>query len=379
MNQKLFKQIRNEWRSNLWMCIELLVVSVLLWYIADYCYVTFSVTSEPRGFDIDHCYLIEFGSLDPSNPDYQEKEFEDKIKDRIEFIERIRNRPEVEAAAYSMNAFPYNGSNSGSDAKADTFSVSGYAIKRMVQPDFIKVFRYTGVNGESPEKLAELLTDNNTLLSENIITREHPDVDARSLVGKDFYECVNPSDKFRVGAIINTVKYADYMQGDMNRSYVFNLPNGWLDAVGELTVRVRENMDKDFVENMMKDAGHKLRVGNLFINQVVPFHEIRESYQLGNKKQIQMYLIGMGFLLMNIFLGLLGTFWFRTQQRVPDIAIRMVNGATRGDVFRLLIGEGLLLLTIVTPLAVLIDANLAHFELNAWYWVDGFMSWSRML
>ena len=35
MNKKLFTQIRNEWRSNLWLALELLVVSVVMWYIID--------------------------------------------------------------------------------------------------------------------------------------------------------------------------------------------------------------------------------------------------------------------------------------------------------------------------------------------------------
>lgn len=36
MNKKLFTQIKNEWRSNLWLVTELLLVSVVLWYIVVY-------------------------------------------------------------------------------------------------------------------------------------------------------------------------------------------------------------------------------------------------------------------------------------------------------------------------------------------------------
>ena len=38
MNKKLFTQIKNEWRSNLWLVTELLLVSVVLWYIVDLSY-----------------------------------------------------------------------------------------------------------------------------------------------------------------------------------------------------------------------------------------------------------------------------------------------------------------------------------------------------
>lgn len=58
-------------------------------------------------------------------------------------------------------------------------------------------------------------------------------------------------------------------------------------------------------------------------------------------------------MLLVIFLGFLGTFWFRTQQRVPEIAVRKVNGATKGDIFRRLLGEGMILLAVsVVPALV---------------------------
>ena len=72
--------------------------------------------------------------------------------------------------------------------------------------------------------------------------------------------------------------------------------------------------------------------------------------------------MGIGFLLLNNFLGLLGTFWFRTQQRRSEIALHKAHGATDRAIFSRLLSEGILLLAIVTPVALLIDYNLAHLE-----------------
>lgn len=58
--------------------------------------------------------------------------------------------------------------------------------------------------------------------------------------------------------------------------------------------------------------------------------------------------MGMGFLLLNIFLGLLGTFWFRTQQRRSEIALHKAHGASDMSIFVRLISEGLLLLLLIT-------------------------------
>ena len=50
------------------------------------------------------------------------------------------------------------------------------------------------------------------------------------------------------------------------------------------------------------------------------------------------------FLIVTIFLGLLGSFWFRVQQRVSEIAVRKTFGASDKDLFRRIIGEGMILL-----------------------------------
>ncbi len=55
-----------------------------------------------------------------------------------------------------------------------------------------------------------------------------------------------------------------------------------------------------------------------------------------------------------IMLGMLGTFWFRMQQRVGEIAIRKVCGATSGDIFRRVISESLILLLCASVLAGII-------------------------
>ena len=47
-----------------------------------------------------------------------------------------------------------------------------------------------------------------------------------------------------------------------------------------------------------------------------------------------------------IFLGFLGTFWFRTQQRVPEIAVRKVHGARNSDIYARFFAEGLILLAV---------------------------------
>lgn len=82
------------------------------------------------------------------------------------------------------------------------------------------------------------------------------------------------------------------------------------------------------------------------------------------------------FLLLNVFLALLGTFWFRTRQRRQEIAIQMAMGSSRRQVFVRLISEALLLLLFATFPAMLIDYLWVHAKAITSYY-GGFVAFPR--
>lgn len=365
MQKKLFTQIRNEWRGNLWLALELLVVSVVLWYIIDMLYCSLATYNEPRGFDTGHCYLIEMGVLTDKSPDY--KSGTDWHDDILTLAERLRHRPEVEAVSLSQNSYPYNGSNSTDPVQYDTLRSPGWTIRRLVTPDFVRVFRYRGAQGETPEQLAEMLRKGEFLASDNLYRRYG--IRMTLLVGKDFHLFGDTTYSFRLGAALQNVRYSDFQQARSSYSFVYNmeqLDRGFINPDNELCVRVKENMDKDFIARLKADSESQYRIGNIYIADIRSFTDIRRSYQQSMMNELRNYTVGMAFLMLNIFLGLLGTFWFRTQQRRGEIALHKAMGATDGAVFGRLMSEGMFLLLMVTVPAVIIDVLLAHFELNSW-------------
>lgn len=368
MNKKLFIQIRNEWRTNLWLFIELFLVSIVMWFIVDYLYVQYSVYNEPRGFDATHCYLIEMGYLTPKSSDFNPADTL-AVDDVAEMMDRLRHRPEIEAVSLSQNSYPYNGSNSGCVIQYDTLNSinsDGYIVRRMVTPDFLKVFRYQGMQGETSEQLAKMLTENTFLASDNVFTNRYG-IRMTDLVGKSFFLEGDTTKSFKLAAALKTVRYIDYQSAYNSTSIVRLLPYSQYRVGAELCVRVKADKDVDFMSHLKADSEKQFRIGNVFISNIRSFHDIRRSFQQYQTNQLRNYLAGMGFLMLNIFLGLLGTFWFRTQQRRAEIALHIALGCTSGSVFRRLLAEALLLLSFATVLAVVVDYNLARAELNAWY------------
>ena len=375
MTKKLLIQIKNEWRSNLWLALELLVVSVVMWFVVDYLYTRTATYLEPRGFDISHCYLIEMGKLTDKSPDYipnQTDEQEDG--DILELVERLRRRPDVEAVSLSQNSYPYNGSNSTDQVYYDTLRSDNWTIRRLVTPDFVRVFRYRGARGETPEQLAELLNNGDFLASNNLYREYNRPL--TGLVGQQFKLFGDTIKTYRLGAALQDVRYNDYEQA--RESYTFLYKISWYDPGMELCVRVKEDQDRDFITRMKADSEKQFRIGNIYISEIRSFGDIRRNFQQAWSNEVRNYVMGMGFLLLNIFLGLLGTFWFRTQQRRSEIALHKAHGATDRNIFIRLLGEGWLLLLLVTPVALVIDYNLANMELNSWR--NGTtLEWDRLL
>ena len=317
MQKKLFTQIRNEWSGNLWLALELLVVSVVLWYIIDMLYCRLATYNEPRGFNTEHCYLIKMGVLTDKSPDYKTGTvWHDDI---LELAERLRHRPEVEAVSLSHNSYPYNGSNGTDPVVYDTLRSPSWTIRRMVTPDFVRVFRYRGTQGETSEQLAEMLRKGEFLASDNIYRKYS--IRLTSLVGKDFHLFGDTTYNFRLGAALQDVRYSDFQQARSSYCFVINMDQkmfskgGWINPDNELCVRVKENMDKDFIARLKADSESQYRIGNIYIADIRSFVDIRRAYQQYQMNELRNYTVGMAFLMLNIFLGLLGTFWFRTQQR----------------------------------------------------------------
>ena len=372
MTKKLFRQMWNERRTNAWLLLELIVVSVVLWYVVDTLYCRLATYGEPRGFDTEHCYLLELGKLRPGSPDYVPGVSPAGHRDAVlELCERIRRRPGVEAVSLSLASYPYNGSNNSIFLGYDSLRARYIAAHRMVSPDFLRVFRYRGAHGEPPELLASVLERGDVLVSDNLFDDYGVDMD--TLVGRTVHSLNSDGLQTRVGALIEPVRYSDFHEARHSLTLVENLESYYQDVPGilmdspELCLRMRPESDKDVAALLMGDSDRQLRVGNLYVRNVRSFADIRRSYQLLQTTELRNLAVVMGFLLLNVFLGLLGTFWFRTQQRRGELALHRAMGARCGQVFGRLVGEGLVLLAVTFPVALAVGFNVARAGLSAWY------------
>ena len=372
MVKKLVRQIYNERGNNIGLLLELLIVSVVLWFVVDNLYCRYVVYTQPMGMNIEHCYYISLSELHPEAADYVAYTDRNEERDAAiwELLDRVGRRPEVEAAAMSSwNSVPYSLGYSSTTISYDTLS---QGVRRLeASPDFFRVFRIQGGRGETPEQLSEQtdrMENGQFLLSANAFDKYGLDV--ISLIGKDnFHLYGNPDRNDRLGGTFQPIRQHEYkeLNSKASKSIFFKMRQSasHLDDMDCIVVRVRADQDHDFIKNLTADAAKNLQVGNIYISDVQSIQNMKRVELQEKDQETMLFVFGMGFLLLNIFLGLLGTFWFRTQQRKCEIALHLVHGATRRDVFSRLLCEGFYLVALITPIAMIIDFNLAYAELNA--------------
>ncbi len=380
MKRKLFKQIRSQWRSNVWLVVEFVIILVVTWFMVDLiCQITVPMT-EPRGYEIDNCYKISI-----TTPDEFPEELPMAYSEmKLELLSRLRSYPGVEGVAVSFGGMePYSPNMTTTDLRdvttGDTVSYGkdsdeGRIRAGFVNPGFFRVFRITGPRGETPDEIARrmfnLTGEGKFVVSPgfaNTIDDGRPAPDPYSLIGHRFLQGRN---ELELAALINNVKrddtYPDSHYNIMMLPFrdddLDNMP--FIDEGTDITIRVNPEAVKGFEERFRKDMGTLFRFPVVYVSNIVSYDKVRESRLADKLNGVRKMYLVIGFLMINIFLGLLGTFWYRTRQRTSELAVRMSFGAPRSSLFRRLIGEGIILLTVAAVIAGGIIALLISVEVR---------------
>lgn len=349
MKRDLLTQMKNEWRENIWLVVELLIVLLAVWYIAMLLTRVAVVHSIPKGFDAENVYSLYVNRQEPENPGYIDYGDEQAMKEGeslVRIMTRIRKSPHVEAAAFSHNALPYQYSYFGNGIwlnPQDTIFLS--VNQRIASPDIVRVLRLKSLNGLSTEEMTGLLEKREVLIGSY---KEFDRVaDVREYLGRPLYKSASDSVPFTIShALIENIRRSEF---DISYGGTCVAPlldsdvlGGWSREVWEIAVRLRPGEEMAFI-NEFRDDIRMREDGNIYLGEPHSLMARRDLIHRTDMIQVRMLVGGTIFLLLVVFLGLFGTFWYRIRNREGEIAIRKVNGATRMDIVRRLLSEGMML------------------------------------
>lgn len=334
--------MRNEWRGNLWMIIELVIVGVVLWPIFGMFANIINMYQSPKGIDFTDIYVGRLNVIPEEASTY--KAYPDSLHDKLTDIEMLRVKlkanPYIESLGVGGNAIPYNYNFAGNEICANVGDSTQMYMGNMrnMTPDLIRTLRLTGVNGETSEQLATMVGEGKILIS--TYDKSFYKNDPAMWAGHEAWYKGDSARIVQVGALINGIRRTDY-EPVFGGVIVQNLPSDWVPW--EIAFRVKPGMGRKFMESLKPED---LSFGNAFVCDIKSIEERKAEAHHQISTTIRNLTACTVFLTLAVFLGFLGSFWYRTQQRVPEIALRKVNGATNADIFRRFIAEGLILLGI---------------------------------
>lgn len=360
MKRSLITQMRNEWRSNVWIITELVVVSGILWFIFLFLGISAHIRLEKKGYDTSDICVATIRRIPDNSSAYSPYgEGRDSASDLQLLIANLRHNPNAEIVGYGINCRPYQYNYFGSqihtiDGK-DTYNVN----IRTMTPEVIRILRIEGPGGETPEQLANVIAQGEMVLgsSEHI----YPDTpDEKLFLGKEVF--TNDSTQLtKVGALAYGLRRSDYemlWSGVLYQPLSLFFPQNSDYFPSDILIRVKPGKSKEFMASL-KSADKQ--VGNVYLSGLASLEKFKEEAHFNTNSYIRNFSVGAMFLFVIIFLGFLGSFWFRVQQRVGEIAIRKVNGATATQIFRRLLSEGMILLIFATVIAIPLELILCYY------------------
>ncbi|MDE5976823.1 MAG: ABC transporter permease [Muribaculaceae bacterium] len=340
MKRKLIKQMSREWRDNIWLILSMAITFTVVWAAIFLLYIEVHGYFLPRGYDCGDVYSIDLSMIGQSSEYYDEGGKDKETEDLGVLLKRIEALPMVEAVMFHYSAMPYNFNYYGQRLKAvgNDSLPEYYGNRREASPEVIDVLRIKSKTGATPSQLKEMLERGELLLGDD---KEY-NKDGKgvyALKGRMVELSGDTTRQYRVGDIIDVIRRNDYEESYSGTILMaLDVEKPW----GNVAVRVKPGMGHQFEKEFREKK--ELRINrNIFLTDLKSADEMRDSNQRTTEIKIRQYVVVALFVLVTIFLGMLGIFWFRVQQRVGEIAIRRVCGATRRDILSRILGEGLIL------------------------------------
>ncbi len=326
--------------------IEIVIVTVIGWIIIEPVAVNTTIAFTPAGYDYDRLVAATISSIDPKSAKYDKNSEEhDKEKAYIDLLRMIREREGVEKATFTYyQSFENNGRSSNSLDADSAFLEKGIedihfnmtCIEFMPNTDFFSTFGIKDANGkdfQEPE-----MGEYSFIISNSVAKGMFPDV---SPVGKELF----PPTDWRPSAITVAAVTADmpYVKGDgrigtyfMGRDF-----NGW-SSPHTITMRLGEGVNpRKFIESLTADLS-KYRSGNLYLTHPVYMSDQRDQIFAPKQRSLTQKWIIVAFFLVNVLLGVAGTFYVQCKTRIPDAGVMRAFGAPRRKIIWNIVGEALI-------------------------------------
>lgn len=390
MFRLILKTLWTRRRRNGWLLAELILVAVLSWIIFDPVIVVTYDRHLPLGYDADRLCMASVGMLRPQAPGYDEQATDSAslMQAYLNIVERARQHPDVEQAAPVLS-FAYPGSSgsssSGLTAAGDTLRLDLMYIEFLPHTHFFETYGFRpGQGSMTPEQLSDYAyNEANVVLTEDALEGLfHTRVFNRQRCWE-----ADEEDTLYI-PIVGTVGAFKYVSNwrPIPVGFVPVLHPDILSCLDDMhvVIRLKEGVSMDrFLHDFKPWMVRQMRAGNLYARDLQSYDAINKAREFDSTTSLYRRNLSMAlFFLINLCLGVIGTFWLQTRTRREEVGIMLSYGATPRRIRLQLLGEGMVLTTVATLIGCFLYLQYGLSEGlnkgNAWMqattpcWVDHF-------
>lgn len=365
----ILKNLWSRCRRNGWLLAELILVAILSWYIFDPVMVVTYERYLPLGYDADRLCMVSVGMLPQEAPGYEPQAADSAslMQTYLNLVDRARQHPDVEQATPVLS-FVYPGAmgtgTSSFIAEGDSVAHTALFIEFLPHTHFFETYGFqSGKGSMSAAQLSDLDNGDYYIMTEDLLEgmfRTHIYRNQRCWK-------VNGTDTCYT-AVKGTVKSCKYLSDKRPVPIVFMpLQNpdirSSLDNM-RIVVRLKEGVRMErFLHDFRPWMLRQLRIGNLYARELQSYDEINAAREFSDSTVLYRRSLSIAlFFLVNLCLGVIGTFWMQTRTRREEVGVMLSYGATPHRIRLLLLGEGTALTTLATFIGCFIYLQYAFSE-----------------
>lgn len=376
MIKLIFKNLWARRRRNVWVMIELILITIVAWAVLDPTIVTgYNFTIAP-GYDIDRLVTIGLSEIPENGRGYDKSSEKSRMDDVHRLLDRVRSNPNVEAATIAPTNIFESGSVGVNSFPKDSTDGVYVVVKFFPNTDFFKTFGIKSLDGDVFKE--PIVSGNDIIISRSVAKVMHPGMDF--VTGHYLNESLDStSSRFDwdrnkvIAGVTEDAVYRAYL-GRTPIIYKYDKEEKVDNAsIISLVLRLKPEVNPEkFVTEYSPIVASELKAGNVYAHSPALFTERRDDQSRDIKNKFVINVALVTFFFVNLCLGIIGTFYLQTRTRSRDTGIMRSFGATPSYVLREIMCEGL----IMTTLAWLIGCALYYiyvrkdglYELEESFW-----------
>lgn len=365
--------LKNLWhrrRANGWLFVELILVSIVLWFMTDQVISLTYPTSQPVGYDADRLILFSFESYPPDSEKYSSES--DSAQAMHKDIERIFNkiklRKEYESATIAVacdyinsSTVTISGFHTGNPG-VDTVRKGTFVLNFVSGTDFFETYGIKQLVKNSDRSLSETGKDVGIIITKEIADSYWP---GEKSFGKGVIkEVTEQGDTVwtPVVGVVSDTRYRSYFNTYSIVFYPYELNEDDKIEDFEVIARIRPGVKGiDAAYDAFQWGVKELNDGNYYLANVKDYGTIIDAQEANSVgTPVAIFKILAAFFLISLVLGTIGTMSLQVRRRYRETGVLRSFGASKSQIVTMLLGESAVLVTVAFLIADLLYFQWAH-------------------